>query len=61
MYYEINVALNGQHYFATAQRSITNYEECLRMVDHFRIVFPKEGGYTVTASERNLVGKELGI
>jgi hypothetical protein len=61
MHYEINVSHDGIHYFATAQRSITRYEQCVDMVRHFRILFPTEDGYKVTASERNYVGKDLNI
>jgi len=49
MYYEINVAKKVkkagigeryEHYFATAPRSITYYENALKMLKEFQILFP---------------------
>lgn len=45
MYYEINVSKNGQHYFATHERSLTYIEEAEAMLDHFTQLFPAAEGY----------------
>jgi hypothetical protein len=51
MYYEINVAYNGVHYFATADRSLRTKAEALQMYRHFTRLFPKEMGYTLSLKE----------
>jgi hypothetical protein len=50
-YIEINVAKDGRHFFATAERSIhtyplDHYEEVLRT---FEEKFPESEGYKITA------------
>lgn len=59
MNYEINVSRNGQHYFATAERSLTTHHDMMKMVYHFSIVFPVEEGYKITVTEWNRSGTEL--
>lgn len=57
MYYEINVALNGQHFFATDKRSITN-EIALKVV--YKILkekFPPEEGYDILVSCTKTTGR----
>jgi len=50
MFYEINVAKNGRHYFATSPRSIRT-TECLKVVlIDFKEKFKEEDGYTISAS-----------
>jgi recombinational DNA repair protein (RecF pathway) len=47
-HYEINVSKDGEHYFATDERSLRGtLEEAQTMARHFQKVFPKEEGYLV--------------
>ena len=57
MYYEINVALNGRHFFATAKRSLTNEIAARAMFDLFRSKFPEADGYRVSLTR----WKESGV
>ena len=57
MYYEINVSLNGQHFFATAERSITNLNKAEKVYDLFKEKFPESEGYKIDITEWNKVGK----
>jgi hypothetical protein len=50
MFYEINVAKNGKHYFATAERSILHKDSAKEIVKHFKTVFPKSEGYSISCS-----------
>lgn len=50
MYYDINVSLNGRHFFATAPRSIDNLEKAQRVYDVFKIKFPESAGYKITVT-----------
>ena len=57
MYYEINVALNGQHFFATDKRSITNKPTLERVYKVLKEKFPLEEGYDIIVSQYETVGK----
>ena len=59
MYYEINVSLNGAHFFATAKRSITNEYQLERVYNIFKEKFPKEDGYAITVTKWEKVGKHI--
>ena len=48
MYYEINVSLNGRHFFATAERSITSQWELEKVYEVFKEKFPEEEGYKLS-------------
>ena len=50
MYYEINVALHGRHYFATAPRSIQDNEKLLQVYGDIRARFPFAEGYTLSVT-----------
>lgn len=53
MGYEINVALNGKHLFATHERSLQG-KLLIDALDVFHLVaekFPESEGYTVTMTE----------
>lgn len=56
MYYEINVALNGQHFFATAKRSLTSKPVFLKAYRVIRAKFPESEGYGISATEYREVG-----
>lgn len=49
--YEINVSKNGQHYFATAERSLSSLAKALDMVRHFKSIFPETDGYRIDLQE----------
>ena len=60
-YIEINVAKDGHHFFATAERSIPTYpperyEEVLRT---FKEKFPESEGYSITAVKWESRGKHI--
>lgn len=57
MYYEINVALNGQHLFATDKRSITNKFALDVVYRIFKEKFPMEEGYDILVTQWDNVGK----
>lgn len=59
MYYEINVALNGKHLFATAERSLTTSWEAKKMFKLFQEKFPEEEGYFLTLSRWEKVGQTI--
>jgi hypothetical protein len=48
MYYEINVSLNGVHFFATSPRSITSKAELKKVYAIFKEKFPASEGYKLT-------------
>ena len=45
MYYEINVSLNGQHFFATADRSLHTENQTRVVYAKLREAFPESEGY----------------
>lgn len=55
MGYEINVALNGKHLFATHERSMSHMllEQALDMLHLMAEKFPASDGYHVTMTERH--------
>jgi hypothetical protein len=57
MYYEINVALNGQHFFATDKRSITNKIALKVVYKILKEKFPIEEGYDIMVTQYDTVGK----
>lgn len=61
MFYEINVALNGKHLFATAERSITNQADCRKVIKIFKEKFPENEGYHISATYWESTGQILDI
>lgn len=59
MYYEINIALNGKHFFATAERSITNKWKLKEVYDVLKEKFPQEEGYDISITYYETVGKSI--
>lgn len=49
-HYEINVSLNGFHFFATAPRSIIDSEKLEKVAKVMKEKFPESEGYKVTAT-----------
>lgn len=58
-YYEINVALNGKHLFATAPRSCITRSEYKKVLAIFKKKFPESEGYSITATYWACAGKIL--
>lgn len=61
MYYEINVTLNGKHFFATSERSITNRWDLNNKLKIFIDKFPKEEGYEISVTKWEKVGVTVNI
>lgn len=47
-FYEINISLKGQHFFATAERSIQSEEKLKKVYNILKEKFPKQEGYEIT-------------
>lgn len=61
MYYRINVALNGQHFFATAENSITNMDKLHRVYSEIVRAFPASAGYTVDVTRWETRGTPVNV
>lgn len=61
MWYEINVSINGQHFFATAERSITTRSKARDVARLFLKKFPPAEGYVLSVSERARTGTDLDL
>ena len=59
MYFEINVSHEGQHFFATAERSIFTEVKARKLYALLREKFPETEGYSITVSRRELTGTYL--
>lgn len=57
--YEINIALNGKHFFATHERSIRSFEDLVSMVKILKSKFPESEGYEISAYSIETTGKLL--
>lgn len=61
MYYEVIVTLNGRHFFATAERSITDRATLEKVMDVFRECFTAENGYKISVTKWEKVGQIIEI
>lgn len=61
MYYKINVAKDGRHFFATAEHSIVSDYEFKETVKIFKEKFPESEGYKISASFVQTTGTILDI
>lgn len=61
MYYEIIVALNGRHFFATAERSIRDRATLEKVLDVFRECFTEKDGYKITVTKWETRGTTVEI
>lgn len=59
MYYEINVSLNGRHFFATDKRSITNERALKEVYPIIKEKFPQEEGYDILVSRTETTGRYI--
>ena len=58
-YYEINVSLNGCHFFATTKRSATNVKTARRIFYELKKRFPEKDGFKITITGQVEYGEEL--
>ena len=61
MGYDINVSLNGKHFFATHERSITNIWKLQEILPIFMERFPESEGYKITVTAWQKTGKHMSI
>lgn len=59
MYFEINVALNGRHYFATAERSLRDEASARQVAEDLRRRFPEHEGFSITLTRYETVGYRM--
>lgn len=59
MYYEINVSLNGKHFFATHERSIVNETKLKEVYPVIKKKFPPEEGYDILVSRTETTGRYI--
>jgi hypothetical protein len=60
-YYEINVAKNGRHFFATSERSLNYRDDYEKVLKVMLEKFPEIEGYSVTARLNHAYGEPLSI
>lgn len=48
--FEINVSLNGEHYFATHTRSINSEQKGKKLVSELKTIYPESKGYKISLS-----------
>ena len=58
-HYEINISLNGKHFFATAERSIRDENKLKEVYNVLKEKFPEEDGYKITVTEWITRGKPI--
>lgn len=58
-YYEINISLNGWHFFATANRSITDTNKLQSVLEVIITKFPENEGYKISISYNECKGYEI--
>lgn len=61
MYYEINISLNGKHFFATSERSITNKYKLEEVYNVLKEKFSQKDGYDLTVTKYETVGKPMNM
>ena len=61
MYYDVNIALNGRHYIATAPRSITSKDDLKKKLPVLKEKFPESEGYSISVSRVEEVGYHINI
>ena len=57
MYYEINVSKNGEHLFATAERSLRSFRQTQEVFWELSSVFQESKGYKVEVSKWETTGE----
>lgn len=59
--YEIDVSLNGQHFFATQERSIVTERKLKEVYKVFKEKFPEAEGYELSVTYWTKIGKEINM
>lgn len=57
MFYRINISRNGQHYFATADHSLTDFEKANNVYKDLAQKFPTTEGFKLEMYKYETVGK----
>lgn len=61
MFYEINVAKDGKHFFATHERSITSEIKLKEVYKTIKEKFPEEEGYNITVTLNETIGRHINM
>lgn len=59
MHYEINISKNGQHFFATHERSIHDQRKLAEVYVELRRAFPANKGYEITVTAEVRSGRNV--
>jgi hypothetical protein len=59
MDYEINVSLNGEHFFATHKRSLQTAPQMLKVYNALRKAFPARKGYAISVTRWERIGHSV--
>jgi len=59
MYYEINVSLNGYHFFATDKRSIMSLNELKKVLPAIKARFLESDGFKIDVYFYQLIGETV--
>lgn len=61
MYFEINVSLNGEHFFATAERSIQDRAKLRSVLEALVAAFPTAIGYEINVTKWINQGEPINV
>lgn len=61
MWYEINVSLNGRHFFATHKRSLQQESEMKKVLGVMVEKFPESEGFKINLSKWEESGESLDV
>lgn len=60
MGYEINISKNGNHYFATAERSFgANIQKTKQVYKELKSLYPEDKGFKITVTMYSNVGNTI--
>ena len=60
MGYEINIALNGTHYFGTADRSIGHdIRKAKQIYQELKTLYPEDKGFKISVTNWNKIGSPI--
>lgn len=60
-HYEVNVSLNGKHFFATAPRSIITMDDLRSVYGALKAAFPEEKGYQLRVTHWKGIGELVDV
>lgn len=58
-HYQINVALNGRHFFATTPHSIRTADDLLKVLPTIKAKFPEAEGFKITVTHWETRGRDI--